>query len=201
MANFNKMLSEALEHSIHNADIHNDAEQDISHKIEQPTPDKSKDDHENERRQRAIDRLVYKINRCIDYQSLYALEDDFNQVGLTIQSTPNNRMILCRIVDGKPYAQRAIDDYIFIGGLDSALNELTDRAAMKICDFVRTNASNADKIRNVARVWRNGLKMYESTISIVNEAIEAKRANAIIESAYRKMGLIGRIDAALRNDL
>jgi len=118
-----------------------------------------------------IDKVIYKIGQCIDYQSLYALEESFNKVGLTIQTTSNKRMILCKLREGRPVTEEVISDYIFIGSLNDPMKELSDRASEKICDFVRTNAGPAGKIEDIARVWRNGLRMYESTISIVNEDI------------------------------
>lgn len=129
--------------------------------------------NEQDRRAKAVDKLVYKLGGCIDYQSVYALEEDFNKAGLTIQTTANNRIILCKLNNGKPIANSIVEDYIFVGSLDTSINELSDRAVMKISDFVRTNASFADTVRNIPRVWRNGLKMYESTIPIMNEDVNS----------------------------
>jgi len=145
-----------------------------------PEPPPVQPINEEERKTKVVDKLVDKLGRCIDYQSVYALEEEFNKAGLTVQTTSNNRVILCKLQEGRPVANNVVDDYIFIGSLDAAINELTDRAVMKMCDFVRTNASMADKVRNTARVWRNGLKMYESTITIMNEDKHA--ADALVES-------------------
>lgn len=119
-----------------------------------------------------LGKLLYKIGQSIDYQSIYALEESFNKVGLTIQTTSHNRMILCKLVNGGPITENVVDDYIFIGSLDERGKEVTDRVAEKVCDFVRTNAGPAGKVENTARVWRNGLRMYESIISIVNEDVK-----------------------------
>lgn len=119
----------------------------------------------------ALDKLVYKIGQCTDYQCLYALEEAFNSCGLTVQTTSNSRMILCKLRNGKPITEQVIDDYIFIGSLDERAKELSDRVSEKICDFVRTNAGKASKVENVARVWRNGLRLYESTLRIMNEDV------------------------------
>lgn len=119
----------------------------------------------------SVDNVVYKVEQCIDYQNLYALEEDFNAIGLTVQTTPNRRMILCKLVDSKPVANKIIEDFIFVGSLDTAMNEISDRGALKICDFIRTNHGSPSKFENHARVWRNGLKMYESTITIMNEDV------------------------------
>jgi hypothetical protein len=128
-----------------------------------------------------IDNVIYKIGQCIDYQSLYALEEAFNKIGLTIQTTSNKRMILCKLREGRPIAEEVITDYIFVGSLNETSRELSDRAAEKICDFVRTNASVPGKVENIARVWRNGLRMYENTITIVNEDVHRIAGDLLIE--------------------
>lgn len=115
-----------------------------------------------------VEKVVYKIGQCIDYQSIYALEESFNRIGLTIQMTSRNRMILCKLQEGKALTERVVDDYIFIGDTKDLSKEISERASEKICDFVRTNAGKSSKVENTSRAWRNGLRMYESVV-IVNE--------------------------------
>jgi hypothetical protein len=115
-----------------------------------------------------VEKVVYKIGQCIDYQSIYALEESFNKIGLTIQMTSRNRMILCKLFEGKALTERVVDDYIFIGDTKDLSKEISERASEKICDFVRTNAGKSSKVENTSRAWRNGLRMYESVV-IVNE--------------------------------
>lgn len=124
--------------------------------------------------------ITNKIRQCIDFQSIYALEEDFNKVGLTVQTTPSNRVVLCKIVEGKPSAKQVIDDYIFIGSLDNSLAELSDRTAAKIVDFINNNRSGPSKIMDVPRTWRNGLKMYEHNIAIMNENIDAALEDTLL---------------------
>lgn len=123
----------------------------------------------------AIDRLINRIRACYDYQSLYAMEDGFNSIGLTIQTTSKNRIILCKIINSKPSAKEVGVDYIFIGSLDD-LGEFSMRAENKIIDFVLNNAGDSDEVKDTARVWRNGLRMYESAI-----VFESEEANFISE--------------------
>jgi len=125
--------------------------------------------------------IFYKIRQCIDYQSLYALEDEFNKIGLTIQTTQKNRMILCKLVDGKPIANNVIEDFIFVGSYQQAETELSDRAIEKIIDFVGNNQGAPSKVENLARAWRNGLRMYGKTLFIANEDIEYITDNLIVE--------------------
>lgn len=119
---------------------------------------------------RDLEKLLYKISQCIDYQNLYALEEDLNRVGLSIQTTSRNRMILCRLVEGKAITEHLIDDYIFVGNLSDSTKELSENVIQKISDFVRNNSGEPGKIENLARVWRNGLRMYDSII-VVNEDV------------------------------
>lgn len=123
-----------------------------------------KKNHEN------LKRVLYKVSQCIDYQNLYALEEEMNKVGLSVQTTSNNRMILCRLLEGKVVTEKVIDDYIFIGSLNDATRELSESQIQKISDFIRNRSGPSGKVENLARVWRNGVRMYDS-IMVVNEDI------------------------------
>lgn len=125
--------------------------------------------------------LISKIRQCIDWQSIYALEEEFNSCALTIQTTPNNRVILCRIEKNKPVAKSIIDDYIFLASMSNSFDELSERAEQKLIDFVQNRCGKPTSIKNIAKVWRNGLRMYEAPISIVNEDMEFVAASVILE--------------------
>ena len=125
--------------------------------------------------------IANKIRQCIDFQSIYALENEFNKVGLTVQTTNNSRVILCKIIEWKPYAKQVIDDYIFIGSLDNSLAELTDRTASKIVDFINNNRGASTVIQDIPRTWRNGLKMYEQNIAIMNESLDFIMDSSLLE--------------------
>ena len=118
-----------------------------------------------------LESLVNKIQSSTDYHCIYALEEEFNKCGLTIQPTSRNRMALCRMVDGRPISEKVVEDYIFIGSVDDLSKDLTDRIVDKVCQFVRTNAGAPGEIQNVARQWRNGIRMYEDTLMIANEDV------------------------------
>ncbi len=119
----------------------------------------------------STEKTVSKIRQCLDYQSLNAMEKDFNGIGLTMQTTSNNRIILCRIQNNKPVAKKIIDDYIFVGDINTLTNEISDSACQKIIDWVLNHAGKKSEVKNIARAWRNGLRMYESSIVIMNEDI------------------------------
>lgn len=117
-----------------------------------------------------LSKVLYKVSQCIDYQNLYALEEDLNKIGMTVQTTSKNRMILCKLQGGRPISEHVIDDYIFIGSIEDSTKELSENITQKISDFIRNKAGGPDIVKNCARAWRNGLRMYEN-ISIVNEDI------------------------------
>ncbi len=84
--------------------------------------------------------LVDNIRRCYNWRNLFELKDKFQMCGLVIRPTTNNRMILCRVENGQPIYNSIIDDYIFIGK-DDIDEEISERAAEVISDFVRCNAT------------------------------------------------------------
>lgn len=125
----------------------------------------------------ALANIVNKIHQCTDYQTLYALETDFNQVGLTIQTTSNNRMILCKIVDSKPKASEAMKDYIYIGSLDTSTQNVSLEFALKVIIFVVNAKGSKGELKNLARKWQDGLRMYGQAVTV-----EERIKGAITES-------------------
>lgn len=113
-----------------------------------------------------MDKLIDKVGRCIDFKSLWCMEEDVNRVGLTIQRTHQNNMILCRVQDGTPLAERIVEDYIFVGDLGHKDSEISDKARDQIVEFIKANAGQPSCVKNVARTWRNGLRLYENSITI-----------------------------------
>ena len=129
----------------------------------------------------ALATILARIDQCIDWQTLYALEDNFNEVGLTIQTTSNKRMVLCKLKNGKPVSNKVIDDYIFIGGLDVSMNEISAAAIEKLKAFVQNASGKKDTVKNVARKWKDGLRMYEASIAIMRDDTEKKKIYPLVE--------------------
>ena len=90
--------------------------------------------------QKSIDYVVRKIDRCVNYEMLYCLEEDFNAVGMTLQPAKKDKMILCTIVEGTPTAKRIFEDYIHIGSLESGPSEVPIRLLECIKEFIVENA-------------------------------------------------------------
>jgi hypothetical protein len=133
----------------------------------------------------ALAKLVNKIYQCPDYQTLYTLEDDFNEVGLTIQTTSNNRIILCKIKDSKPLSDDPLVDYIYMGSLDIAINPLNAELMLKIIIFIVNAKGAKGELKNMARSWRDGLRMYEQSI-----AVEGKEKGKTITEGKDKYPMI-----------
>lgn len=140
-----------------------------------------KSDSHQSNRPAMVEQLLSKIERCIDYQNLYALEPQLNKCGLTIQHTSRNRMVLAKLRNGSPVTEEVITDYMFVGSLSEANTELTERAINTISDFVRTNYGTPDEVKNTARVWRNGLRMYGQSLLIANEDINEVASKLIVD--------------------
>ena len=132
----------------------------------------------------ALTIALRKINMCLDYQAVYSMEPDFNEIGLTVQTTSNNRMILCKIKNGRPLAESIIDDYMYIGSLDTATNEVSERAINKIVEFMHSAGGEKGELKNVARDWQDGLRIYGKSVRIAEGTWDGEGGRTITESTY-----------------
>jgi hypothetical protein len=136
--------------------------------------------HKKERAGDNLERLLHKIRKCLNYRTLFSLESEFNKVGLTLQHTSQNWIVLCKIDDDKPLAKEVIDDFIFLAPLDQKHVELTPRALEIITDFTQNNASGAAEVADRGRTWNDGVRVYDKAIAIVNEDV-SRVAQEIID--------------------
>jgi hypothetical protein len=120
-----------------------------------------------------LNNVTRKIRASVTCSCLLALEEDLNKIGLTIQTTVKNRMIMCKIVNNRPFCESIIDDYIFIGVADQTERELGNRAIDCIVDFVE-NASRDEEteILDKQREWQKQTSLY-GKISVFNEDAHA----------------------------
>jgi hypothetical protein len=65
--------------------------------------------------------LANKLRYCNDPSSLFALEEDFNAIGLTIQKSHSGKVFICRIEDGQPTCQKLFEDHIPICGISDKI--------------------------------------------------------------------------------
>ncbi len=114
-----------------------------------------------------MDRLANLINKICDatnYQTLYALEADFNNVGLTMQITEKGTAAICKIKDHKPLATKPVEDHVYVGNLDNAPDAIGCDVIIKIIRFIVNAKGEKSEIKNVARGWKNELSMYGDSI-------------------------------------
>jgi hypothetical protein len=128
-----------------------------------------------------LNQVLKKINKCVNYEMLFCLEEAFNSVGLTLQPTKQNRMVLCTVQDGKPRAGRIFEDYIHIGSLESRSESIPQPLLKCISDFVIENAGSPCDIKNSGSSWQ------ESQNSLYGLAME-------INPDHNKISL-GKINA------
>lgn len=127
-----------------------------------------------------MDKLLFKIKNCPNFSTLYAMEDRFNEVGLTLQLTTKDRIVLCKIVNNKPCYNEPIEDYIFLGRISDKEQELSDRMISCITNFVINAAGEPSEIVDEQRVWQDGVRLY-GQILVVNEDIKAIAQEVINE--------------------
>ena len=124
--------------------------------------------------------ILFKIKGCGYYYMLHELEEDFNKIGLTIQTTLRDNKILCKIVEGKPYAEKPLRDYVFVGSLTDQTDPIPDRILDTICEFVVNNAG-LPAVMDTPRVWRQGSWMY-GRITVVNEDVHSLGHSVLAEA-------------------
>lgn len=127
-----------------------------------------------------LQELLYKVKNSVTCSCLYALEDNFNKVSLTLQTTTKNRMVLCKIKNNKPYCKEFMDDYIFIGVAEED-RELSKRAIECISEFIMNAASEKPaKIKKEQRKWQDGISMYGKII-VVNEDVKSIAGDLLMD--------------------
>lgn len=128
----------------------------------------------------AVSSVVSKILRCVNYHTLLSLEKEFNSVGLTLQHTSQNWVVLCKLRGGKPINDNVLDDYIFLISLDHKHDEITQRALQVITDFVQNAAGDADEVKNSKRIWVGDTRVYDKAISVMREDIQLTAQNMLL---------------------
>jgi hypothetical protein len=102
----------------------------------------------------ALKKLIEKIEKCANYEMLFCLEEDFNSIGLTLQPTKQNKIVLCKIKGGVPSARRIFEDYIHIGSIEDRSKEIPNRLLECIREFTVSNVGEPDSVKNVGRSWQ-----------------------------------------------
>jgi hypothetical protein len=123
------------------------------------------------RRAKLRDRLLLKLRSVVYFDTLYAMEREFNSVGLSIQCTTCNRQVLCRVCRGKPIIGNMLDDYIFIGSLDNKNAEVPEKLLSVVTDFMMNNAGSPCVLMNAPRKWQRNTSTY-GQILIVHEDVQ-----------------------------
>ena len=119
-----------------------------------------------------LERLLYKLNECINWDTVFAMEKDFNKIGLTLQPTTKDRVVLCRLVEGQPSAQEIGEDYMFLASQAERGISLTERHVRIISDFCINCASKPSLVEGPPRrKWMQGLATY-GKIVVVNEDVQ-----------------------------
>lgn len=78
-----------------------------------------------------VSRVVEKIQMCPDYSSLFLMEDDLNEIGMSINNSNNN--IIIRRSNGN----KIIEDYIPISLVNNQHDELNDKIVECLIKFIK----------------------------------------------------------------
>ena len=94
----------------------------------------------------SLRKLISKLKYCDSPQSLLQLEDQFNNVGLTVQLAASGKLFLCLIEDGKPVHEKLLEDHIPLCQCTGVLDETVKG---KIVSFVMENAKGPSQIEKL----------------------------------------------------
>lgn len=111
--------------------------------------------------------FIARIRRCDCWNTLYTLEDDFQQFGISIEQTHGGRRALCRLEGGTPIVERVLDDFIFIEGSDG-YDQINPRSMELITDFVWRCATGPQEAPEPI-AYKRSYRLYGKPIRISNE--------------------------------
>jgi hypothetical protein len=112
--------------------------------------------------------FIVRIRRCDCWNTLYMLEDEFKQFGLSIEQTQGRRHALCRLENGNPVVNKILDDFIFIEGINS-YGPIGIRSMELITDFVWRCATGPQSAP-LPKEYKRTYSLYGKPIRIENES-------------------------------
>lgn len=108
--------------------------------------------------------------KCYDYISLYSLEKRFNRINLSIRPTTGGKMVLCKVIDGKPIATELMKDYMFVGSQEIQNKEISKRLIDCIIEFITSYIQELGKEENGQIALGGHLALY-GNITVMEEDI------------------------------
>ena len=116
-------------------------------------------------------KLLQRVNRCATYENLKKLEENFNSIGLTIQSSISNNLLLCKIVENAPASSELGEDHIFIASSKELDNEISERRLDILSDFIKEMADEPAELVDDKEPL-SGASPIAGTIVVMHEDIE-----------------------------
>lgn len=106
--------------------------------------------------------VLAKIAMCPNLDSLFAMELEMNDLGLTFYTIPGGKAVLCKIINGIPTISNAMVDHIILGPAASknVSFEISDRMVSCIQMFINAAASGPSRIMMKNKAWHNNPVLY-----------------------------------------
>jgi len=84
--------------------------------------------------------------RCYDFGTLYALEEEFNKLGLSIQQTCGGDMVLCQLRGGQPIAESLGVDHIYVGAYARPRDQIPQKLLKCVLEFIDSARGSAGTV-------------------------------------------------------
>lgn len=87
-----------------------------------------------------------KLSMCVDLSSLELLEEDLNNVGLTLQHTKSDKILVCKIKENKPCIDTIFEDYMIIGYARECARKISRDTIDSLMTFIENNSGEPSKV-------------------------------------------------------
>jgi len=118
-----------------------------------------------------IRKIIRNIKSNPTFSTIFAMQELFNNIGLTVFETPKSRAIISKVKNGKPYLNEVVDDYIFLGKIDDEIIDKTIVPCIK--EFVLAAAGDPIEPEQMKDWQKSQNGIYGRVISIIHEDINA----------------------------
>ena len=118
----------------------------------------------------AIESLISKVKKCVDWRGFYKLSEEILDNGFALVTTVNGNHALCRIENGQPVHHAIYEDYIFI---DSSLHSpISKEMRRSLIEFISTNAST-NTLNDASVSYFNNVALYGKAV-FINECTDSQ---------------------------
>jgi hypothetical protein len=152
---------------------------DVVSAAEIPRPEKTEPVRSEAVETGRVGEILSRVKMCVDWRTFAALGPELPSIGLAMVETSGRGKVLCRLANGKPLAERILDDYIYLGE-DTGL--IAPQYLELITNFIRQRAGRAQP-----------LEVPRGSSMVVQPKLYGKPIVTMAEGVVRQAQMIGYV--------